>query len=83
MRLLLIAPAGRALRQMKKGILNFSTLNFALTLPRLAALCPPNIEVKIVDDQIEDISYDEPVDLVGLTGETPHAPRAYEIATEF
>ncbi|WAM36948.1 B12-binding domain-containing radical SAM protein [Caldicellulosiruptor acetigenus] len=68
---------------MKKGILNFSTLNFALTLPRLAVLCPPDVEVKIVDDQIEDIPYDEPVDLVGLTGETPHASRAYEIAAEF
>ncbi|WP_052210476.1 radical SAM protein [Thermoanaerobacter sp. YS13] len=83
MRLFLIAPAGRALRQMKRGILRFSTLNFALTLPRLAALCPPDVEVKIIDDQIEDIPYDEPVDLVGLTAETPHAPRAYEIAEEF
>ncbi|MGB9866502.1 MAG: B12-binding domain-containing radical SAM protein [Bacillota bacterium] len=83
MKLLLIAPAGRALRQMKRGLLRFSTLNFALTLPRLAALCPPDVEVRIVDDQLEEIPYDAPVDLVGLTAETPHAPRAYEIAARF
>ncbi|MGB9868297.1 MAG: cobalamin-dependent protein, partial [Bacillota bacterium] len=83
MKLLLIAPAGRALRQMKQGLLRFSTLNFALTLPRLAALCPPDVEVRIVDDQLEEIPHDAPVDLVGLTAETPHAPRAYEIAVRF
>lgn len=83
MKVLLIAPASQALRNMKRGILRFSTLNFALTLPRLAALCPPGVEVEIADDQIEDIPYNTAVDLVGLTAETPHAPRAYEIAEVF
>jgi len=55
----------------------------SLSLPTVAALTPPEVDVKITVDYIEEIDYDEPVDLVGLTAMTFHAPRAYQIADEF
>ena len=54
-----------------------------LTLTALAALTPPEIEVKITDENVEPIDFDEDVDLVGVTGMVMHAPRAYEIAQRF
>lgn len=49
----------------------------------LAAHTPPDIELKLYDDRIEDIPYDEPTDLVALTIETFCARRAYKIAGEY
>ncbi len=54
-----------------------------LQLGVIAGLTPDNIEVKIYDDRIEDIPYDESADLVGITIETYTARRSYEIAAEF
>ena len=60
------------------------TLWFAhLTLTTLAALTPPEIEVKITDENVEPIDFEEEVDLVGVTGMVMHARRAYEIAGRF
>jgi radical SAM superfamily enzyme YgiQ (UPF0313 family) len=54
-----------------------------LTLTALAALTPPEIEVKITDENVEPIDFEEDVDLVGVTGMVMHAPRAYQIAQRF
>ena len=54
-----------------------------LTLTTLAALTPPDIDVKITDENVEPIDFEEEVDLVGVTGMLMHAPRAYQIAEEF
>ncbi len=54
-----------------------------LTLTTLAALTPPGVEVKITDENVEPIDFEEDVDLVGLTGMLLHARRAYEIARRF
>ncbi len=54
-----------------------------LTLTTLAALTPPDIEVKITDENIEPVDFEEEADLVGVTGMLMHAPRAYEIARRF
>jgi radical SAM superfamily enzyme YgiQ (UPF0313 family) len=54
-----------------------------LTLTTLAALTPPDIEVKITDENVEPIDFEEDVDLVGVTGMLMHAPRAYKIAERF
>jgi radical SAM superfamily enzyme YgiQ (UPF0313 family) len=54
-----------------------------LTLTTLAALTPPDIEVKITDENVEPIDFEEDVDLVGVTGMVMHAPRAYQIAQRF
>lgn len=54
-----------------------------LTLATLAGLTPPGIEVQAIDDRIEDVDYDEPRDLVGISVKTFNARRAYQIAAEF
>jgi len=54
-----------------------------LQLGVLAALTPPDVEVKLYDDRIESIPYDEPTDLVAITVETYTARRSYEIAAKF
>jgi radical SAM superfamily enzyme YgiQ (UPF0313 family) len=54
-----------------------------LTLTTLAALTPPDIDVQITDENVEPIDFQEEVDLVGITGMVLHAPRAYEIASQF
>ncbi len=54
-----------------------------LQLGILAALTPPDFEVVMYDDRMEQIPYDEPTDLVAITVETFTARRAYEISAEF
>lgn len=54
-----------------------------LQLGVLAGLTPPEVEVVLHDDRLEDIPYDAPTDLVALTVETFTAKRAYEIAAEY
>ncbi len=49
----------------------------------LAALTPPHVEVVLYDDRMEEIPYDDPVDVVAITVETYTARRAYEIADAF
>ncbi len=56
---------------------------FPLALPTLAALTPKEHEVKIIDEAIETIDFDEECDLVGLTSMTQKSTRAYQIAKEF
>lgn len=54
-----------------------------LNLCYLAGLTPKDISVKIVDSDIEPLSFDEPVDLVGITATTATVTHAYSIADEF
>ncbi len=54
-----------------------------LTLPALAALTPPDVDVQIVDCRVQAIDYEAPVDLVGITAMTCEAPAAYKIADTF
>jgi radical SAM superfamily enzyme YgiQ (UPF0313 family) len=54
-----------------------------LGLATLAALTPPDVEVRLVDDRLEAIPYDEPTDAVGINVETYTARRAYAIAERF
>lgn len=78
MKILLISPE----RQRKKEETFLFRLSF-LNLPYVAAVTPPDIEVKIIDEAFEKVNFDEKADLVGLTAQTPVAPRAYQIASEF
>ena len=59
------------------------TLGIPLALPTLAACTPAGFDLKIRDDEIEDIDFDQPVDIVAITAMTFKAKRAYEIAREF
>jgi radical SAM superfamily enzyme YgiQ (UPF0313 family) len=54
-----------------------------LSLPVIAAYTPDSWRVDLVDEAVQDIDFDHPCDLVGLSVMTCYAPRAYEIATEF
>jgi len=54
-----------------------------LTLPYLAALTPPDWQVRLLDEQLEDIDFDQPADLVALTVWTLQSLRAYDVAAEF
>lgn len=54
-----------------------------LSLPVIAAYTPPDWHVVLVDEAVQDIDFDQPCDLVGLSIMTCYAPRAYEIAAEF
>lgn len=75
MRVKLIGPAlGRP------GVGGFAPM---LSLGMLATLTPPDVEVRIADEHVEPIDFDEPVDLAGITVLTPTAVRAYEIADRF
>ncbi len=54
-----------------------------LQLGVLAGLTPNDIEVKLYDDRLEDINYDEPANMVAISVEIFTAKRAYEIADEY
>ncbi len=54
-----------------------------LSLPVIAAYTPSNWDIELVDEATEDINFETPCDLVGLSVMTCYAPRAYEIADEF
>lgn len=81
MKILLIQPSqldrnAKPVRY-KKVIMPF------LTMPTIAGLTPDNHGITVINDYVEDIPYDQHFDLVGLTGLTCQAPRAYQIAREF
>ena len=54
-----------------------------LSLTTVAALFPKDVEIRIINDSLEEIDFDEKVDLVGISAMTCTAPRAYEIADKF
>jgi len=54
-----------------------------LSLPVIAAYTPSTWDIELVDEATEDINFETPCDLVGLSVMTCYAPRAYEIADEF
>ncbi|MEN3184961.1 MAG: radical SAM protein [Atribacterota bacterium] len=79
MRILLVAPDPNAPRQKKAWYVPFPQAS----LPLIAALTPAHHEVRIVDERVEDVNFDEPYDLVGITVMSATAMRAYQIADEF
>ena len=78
MKILLVSPE----RERKKEEAFLFKLGF-LNLPYVAAVTPPGVEIRIIDEAYEKIDFDQKVDLVGLTAQTPVAPRAYQVAGEF
>ncbi len=54
-----------------------------LSLHLLAGLTPSEYEVRVVEEEIEDINLDAECDLVGISCMTSNAPRAYDLAQEF
>jgi radical SAM superfamily enzyme YgiQ (UPF0313 family) len=80
--LLLVNPAlKRGHGAMKHEVGKLSSA--PLALPYLASLVPPDIRVSIVDENVDEIDFDKPVDLVGVSVLTMTAPRAYEISAVY
>lgn len=78
MKILLVSPE----RERKKEEAFLFRLSF-LNLPYIAAVTPPDTEVRIVDEAYEKVPFDEKFDLVGITAQTPAAPRGYQVSREF
>ena len=55
----------------------------SLTLPYLAALTPRDWAVTLVDEQLQDIDFDAPADVVAITTWTLMSLRAYDIGDAF
>ncbi len=54
-----------------------------LVLPLLAGLTPPDVNVRLVDENVEPVDTNADVDWVAITCMTASAPRAYVIADAF
>ena len=54
-----------------------------LFLPTIAGATPKDVETRIIDEKVEEINFDEKVDIVGIGGMTSNITRAYEIADEY
>ncbi|MBI3753785.1 MAG: B12-binding domain-containing radical SAM protein [Deltaproteobacteria bacterium] len=70
-------------RYVARFIFSRAYSGYLLAIPTLAALTPPDVEIKVVDENIEPIDFDAPTDLVGISVRTMFAKRAYEIASKF
>ncbi len=57
--------------------------SYLLAIPTLASLTPPEHEIRVFDENIEDIDYSWGADLAGITVRTVFAKRAYAISEAF
>jgi radical SAM superfamily enzyme YgiQ (UPF0313 family) len=97
MNILLVAPDISSKQENQNDFVYFSSLVnkqgkkktghklgvLPLALPTLAALTPPGFDVRIIDENIEDIDFNAPVDIVGITFLTCYARQGYELADRF
>ena len=79
-RLLLITASSPEIQRVRKSrVLNFQQI----TMPYLAAYVPSHWTVLHVDEAVETVDLESPVDLVAITFHTPSAPYAYQLASRF
>lgn len=78
MKILLISPCVDLEIRTPKGIMIPQ-----LSLHILYGLSPAEFSVKIIEEELEDINFDEECNLVGISCMTANAPRAYFIAQQF
>ncbi len=78
MKILLISPTIDAEKRTNKGLMLPQ-----LSLYILKGLTPPEHEVKIIEEEVDDICFDQECDLVGISCMTANAPRSYELCREF
>ncbi len=85
MKILLIAPAsGNWKRIASRRFFNGRTFRFSmLPLLTVARLSPADAEITLIDEQIEDIPFNDRYDVVGITCMTATAPRAFELCAMF
>ncbi|MCJ7749990.1 MAG: B12-binding domain-containing radical SAM protein [Armatimonadetes bacterium] len=84
MRVLLISPDRKdVVAERAQGARRIKATFPPLSLLQVAALTPPDVDIQVVDEAVEDVDFDVSPDLVGITAFTSSAPRAYEIASTF
>ncbi len=81
MKILLIQPA--QLYPNGEPITFQQSISYPISLVTLAALTPPDVEVIIKNESVDDIDFDSDVDLVGITGYTSQITRGYQLADVF
>ncbi|MCF7973786.1 MAG: B12-binding domain-containing radical SAM protein [Phycisphaerae bacterium] len=91
MKIALVVPAYRG--EGEKGFYDyrffarflFSKLyiSYPLSIPTLAALTPPEHDIRVFDENVEAIDYTWDADLVGITVRTMFAQRAYSISEAY
>jgi radical SAM superfamily enzyme YgiQ (UPF0313 family) len=54
-----------------------------LALHLIAGLTPPQHQVRIIEEELEEVNPEEPCDLVGISCMTSNSSRAYVLAQEF
>ncbi len=67
----------------KKFLLSKKHISYLLAIPTLVSLTPPRHEIRIFDENIEDIDYTWNADLAAITVRTMFAKRAYAISETF
>ncbi len=78
--LLLVTASSPGIQRVRRSrVLNFQQI----TMPYLAAFVPPHWTVLHVDEAVEPINLETPVDLVGITFHTPSASHVYALADRF
>ena len=58
-------------------------ISYPLSIPTLAALTPPEHDVRVFDENVETIDYSWDADLAGITVRTMFAERAYAISRAY
>jgi radical SAM superfamily enzyme YgiQ (UPF0313 family) len=81
MKFTLIAPA--VVDENRRGMQGRVFQLPPLALATVAAATPKHVKVKIVDEALQPINYDDDADLIGITALTRFAPHAYRIADRF
>jgi radical SAM superfamily enzyme YgiQ (UPF0313 family) len=66
-----------------KFLLSRKYFSYLLAVPTLASITPSVHEIKVFDENIEEIDYGWPADLAGISVRTMFAKRAYEISENF
>lgn len=80
-RLTIVHPCVGRYKRMKRYIRTWRMEPIPAAM--LAALAPPDVDVRFYDDRLETIPFDEPTDLVAISVESYTARRAYQIASDF
>jgi radical SAM superfamily enzyme YgiQ (UPF0313 family) len=64
-------------------LLSKKYISYLLAIPTLASLTPAHHEIRVFDENIEEIDYAWPAGLVGISVRTMFAKRAYDISERF
>ena len=86
MRVLLINPTSEHWRVAPGHRPRMATRTFRFSMLSslyVAAAMPPEVNVRIVDEEVEAVDFETNADLICISLMTFNAPRAYELAAKF